>query len=327
MRSWLCAYLLLPLLSFSQKKDTLFKYLDSTLQPTNGKNAAYFGVAIKDGKSWMLYALYPDTTLVIKAWFKDRQLQIKDGPYTLYYPKRMVAQAGYYKENKMNGIWQTWHSNGQKKDSGLIKNNLLTGLWKEWYPSGRLKFECTYQENSAYTVKSVSNAYYGIKNGGFTSWYEDGTMESNGTYTNDIMEGEWKFYHTNGTPSTVEQYKYGKVVSLLCFDTTGKGTGEFCSIDKPALLKGFGNYQQYIYQNLLWPQEAIQNNIEGEVRVRFAVNKFGQLEKLVIESDKEVLKKAVEELFETMKEWYPAVSHNRNIDWEEQITIPFYRNK
>lgn len=93
------------------------------------------------------------------------------------------------------------------------------------------------------------------------------------------------------------------------------------------MLKGFGNYQQYIYQNLLWPQEAIQNNIEGEVRVRFAVNKFGQLEKLVIESDKEVLKKAVEELFETMKEWYPAVSHNRNIDWEEQITIPFYRNK
>lgn len=327
MKCWVCVFLLLPLLSFSQKKDTLFKFLDSTLQPTNEKNAAYFGVAIKDGKSWMLYALYPDTTPVIKAWFKDRQLKIKDGPYTLYYPKRLVAQEGYYRENQMNGVWQTWHSNGHKKDSGFIKNNQLTGPWKEWYPNGKLKFECTYQETSANIIVPVPGTYYGIRNGTFTGWYEEGSIESTGSYVNDIMEGEWKFYHPNGKPSTIEKYEKGKIVSLHCFDTTGIETGEFCSIDKPALLKDFGNYQEFIYQNLLWPQEAIQQNIEGEVKVRFTVTKSGSLENLVIQSDKAVLKKAVEDLFGSMKEWYPAVSHNRIVDWEEQLTIPFYRNK
>ncbi len=50
------------------------------------------------------------------------------------------------------------------------------------------------------------------------------------------------------------------------------------------------------------------------------------LEDLVVESDQEVLKKAVIELFGYMKEWYPAVSHNRVVDWEDKMEIPFYRN-
>jgi TonB family protein len=327
MKFCLSFLLALPLLSLSQKKDTVLKYLDSNLQPTNEKNAVFFGVAIKDEKGWMLYALYPDTTPIIRAWFRDRQLKIKNGPYTLYYPKRIVAQLGYYAENRMNGIWQTWHSNGVKKDSGMMKNDRLTGQWKEWYSSGKLMYECEYQESPLNIVSPLPGAYFGISHGSFTSWYENGNRESAGHYQNDMMTGEWKWFHANGQPSTIEQYENGKIISLQCFDTTGRETGEFCSIAKPALLKGFGDYQEYVFQNLLWPEEAIQKKIEGEVKVSFEINKHGHLINLVIESDKEILKKAVEELFETMKEWYPAVSHNRVIDWQEKMTIPFYRNR
>lgn len=60
------------------------------------------------------------------------------------------------------------------------------------------------------------------------------------------------------------------------------------------------------------------------MKVQFTINKHGVLENLVLESEQEILKKAVLELFEHMKEWYPAVSHNRAIRSEEKMTIPFY---
>ena len=320
-------FLFFPLLSFAQKKDTVFNYLDSSLQPSDEKDAAYFGVAIRKQEGWLLYALYADTTPVIKAWFKDKKLQIKNGPYTIYYPKHIVAQQGYYRENKMNGVWQSWHPNGHKKDSGMMINNQLVGPWKEWYANGMLMYDCNYTNQPVNWPSQLLSPQFALKDGNFTSWYNNGNMESTGVYKNDVMEGEWNWFHSNGKQSTIEHYKEGKVVSLQCFDTTGKETGEFCSITKPALLKGFGDYKEFIFQNLTWPEEALKKNIEGTVNVRFTVNKTGSLENLTVEADQDVFKKAVLELFESMKEWDPAVSHNRDIDWEEEMTIPFTKNK
>ena len=84
-------------MSFSQKKDTVFKFLDASLQLTTKKNAVYFGVAVKKKEGRLLQALYPDTTPVIKAWFKDKQLKINNGPYTLFYPKHTIAQVGIWR--------------------------------------------------------------------------------------------------------------------------------------------------------------------------------------------------------------------------------------
>jgi hypothetical protein len=43
------------------------------------------------------------------------------------------------------------------------------------------------------------------------------------------------------------------------------------------------------------------------VKVQFTINKHGVLENLVLECEQEILKKAVLELFDQMKDWYPAV--------------------
>lgn len=52
--------LLVPVLSFAQKKDTVFKYLNVNLEPTSRRDdAAYFGVAVRQHDGWLLYALYP----------------------------------------------------------------------------------------------------------------------------------------------------------------------------------------------------------------------------------------------------------------------------
>ncbi len=64
--------------------------------------------------------------------------------------------------------------------------------------------------------------------------------------------------------------------------------------------------------------------MEGNVKVSFRVNTRGRLENLQIKSDFPILNKAVEELVAGMKDWYPAVSHNRIVDSDEEFVIPFY---
>jgi TonB family protein len=318
-----------PFLSHAQNKDTVLKYLDEQLHLTTKKNAVYYGVAVKQGDHWMLYALYPDTTPILKAYFRDRELKIKDGPYHAFYPKRLKAQQGYYADNLMYGIWQTWYTNGQLKDSGMVNNNQMTGEWKTWYPNGQLMILEHYKERpDSLKTRAVfaqfNNIYTGYRDGEIRTWYPDGKLESSGTFANDQMQGTWKWYHDNGHPSTVEEYHQAKLTAIECFDTLGNKTGDFCAVARPAVLQEYGNYKEFIYQNLRWPEEAFKKKIQGEVKVQFTINKHGVLENLVLECEQEILKKAVLELFDQMKDWYPAVSHNRAISSEEKMTIPFY---
>lgn len=328
MRAYLLLLLFVPAYSFGQKKDTVFRYLDENLQLTTKAKAAFYGVSIKQVDHWYLYAIYSDTTPLIKANFKDKQLQVKHGYFCLYYPQRKKAQEGMYTENKKNGVWQSWYESGNHKDSGSLSNNLIVNEWKVWHENGQLYLLTHYKDHvdpvGAVTMNLISP--YGVKQGLQKTWYADGVLESEGNFENDQMHGEWKWYHENGKLSTIEYYNKGKVTEMKCFDSTGNETGDFCSIAKPALLKGHGNYKDFIRAHLLWPEEAVKKKIEGVVKARFRVDKWGMLKDLKLEGNSPLLKKAVEDLFLEMKEWYPAISHNRAVEWEEEIDIPFFLN-
>lgn len=332
---WIALLLLFPFMAFAQKKgkDTTLIFLDEALEVTTEKKSAFVGVSVKVENGWMVYALYPDTTPVLRAYYKDKALKIKEGPYTVYYPKKQKAKEGFYHDGKMYGNWRFWYSNGQLKDSGRILDDHLAGHWKTWYSNGTLMSESNFDEkpnlNSLQLMQVAATSpppYAGNRNGAFTSWYTNGYKESEGLFRNNLMEGDWHWFHPNGKQSTIETYKNGVVNNLQCFDTSGRAMPDLCTIESPAQLKLYGNYKTFIFENLTWPEEARKKKIQGDVRVRFQVNKEGQLQNLVIQCDQPVLQKAVEELFSYMKEWYPAVSHNRIVVWEDEMVIPFRRD-
>src|SRR5688572_17566303 len=132
---WMALLLLAPFMALAQKKskDTALVFLDEALEVTTEKKGAFVGVSVKVENGWMVYALYPDTTPVMRAYYKDKALKIKEGPYTIYYPKSKKAKEGYYHDGKMNGNWRFWYANGQLKDSGRLVKNHLAGRWKTWY--------------------------------------------------------------------------------------------------------------------------------------------------------------------------------------------------
>jgi antitoxin component YwqK of YwqJK toxin-antitoxin module len=130
------------------QKDSVRKYLDADLHFTTKKEMVYPAMAIKTKDHWVLYAVYPDTAVLLTVYFKDAALTIKDGPFILYHPKRIKAQSGNFKDNAASGSWQSWYINGQLKNEGTIIDNQFSGVWKAWYQTGQLMSERTYHYDS-----------------------------------------------------------------------------------------------------------------------------------------------------------------------------------
>lgn len=326
----LILFLCIPLFAPGQKKDTLRYFFDDSFSPTTKDKAVYYGISIQEADHWFLYAVYPDNTPVLRAYYKDKKLKQKDGPYTLYYTGRKTAIACNYRNNKKSGLWLSWYENGQLKDSCMLMDDQIVGEYRKWFASGQLNLVCNYakstdvQTSLPLTINDITNLE--LKDGLFQNWYENGHKESEGNFRNNQMTGVWHFYYENGKQSTTERYSEGKLVDLTCYDSTGKEAGEFCSISKPATVKGIGDYRQYIADNLLWPAEALKKGITGTVKVKLRVSKSGELVQLELQSTEAVLKGAVDDLFSGFKEWYPAISHNRPVVWQDEFEVPFYRD-
>ncbi len=338
VRWYSCMMLLLLTLPSLAQRDSVRKYLDADMQFTTRKNAVYAAMAIKSNDHWLLYAVYPDTTVLLQVYFKDAGLSIKDGSYTLYHPKRIIAQQGTFKDNVPNGKWQSWYPNGQLKNEGLLLNNHFSGNWKSWYDNGQLMSDQSFAYNEAggATVHQLSPAKTVEKlmddfspervlEGKSATWYKNGKQESLLNYHNDTLSGPCSWFHENGRLSSKETYLNGKVTELECYDSTGKYTGATCSILKlPLLVHPFFTALDYIEFEL--HKEKNKGVEEGDVEVSFMVTKTGKVEHLVfISSPDPNLTKLVKRIFEDMPVWSPAVTHNRATDYPVTLTIPYYR--
>jgi antitoxin component YwqK of YwqJK toxin-antitoxin module len=329
MKRILSILVFIPLFAASQRNDTVMKFLNANLEFTSEQYAVYYGVAVKRTEGWFLYALYPDTTPLLKVHYKDRALKVKEGHYASYYPGNRLAHSGHYHNNMKTGIWQSWYENGQRKDSGFYTDNYMTGIWKRWYENGSPASVSGYLSTFTYEEQQRMRLTgqvpeSGARDGSFVTWYPNGNKESEGVYRNSLLQGRWLWYHENGKLSTEETYSNGVLSDLTCFDSSGKESGNLCGISKPAVLKGIGDFRSFLMENLSWPPEAIKNRIEGTVWVSFSVDKNGKLQGLYITGLSNVLRNAVNEFFQKLPDWEPAVSHNRVVEWKEMVEIPFY---
>lgn len=346
-------------------QDTIRRYLNNRLEFVNKSNAMFPALQIKSGDHWLLYAVYADTNVMLKAFFQDKDLTIKDGPFTLYHPKRIRTVEGWYKNNIKQGIWKYWYPNGQLKDSGAFKNNYYVGEWKSWDDSGRLA-EISHHPDSAiiqivaesYTtprqrktailagdttvarLEGVSIRYYpsgfsldsgayayNLKHGRWKYWYKNGKLESTGIYVRNRQEGEWEYFREDGTRSTKEKYANNKVVSLECFDEQGNASGNSCSLLKPPVAQGkYVDFTQYALDNMFWPEGLKKSDITGDVMIEYTITKEGKMKDLkVVSSPHQLMSDEVLRFFKTLEHWSPAISHNRPIEYTARFKVPFYR--
>jgi antitoxin component YwqK of YwqJK toxin-antitoxin module len=357
--------LLVALPAFTQSRDTLRKYLNDNLELTTRNKASYAALAIKESDHWLLYAVYPDNNPLLKMYFADKELSNRDGPFQLYYQNNKLAASGYYLNDQKNGVWRQWYENGQLNDSGLVANDQTAGGWKWWYENGGLYREIHFMEADSLpnspgkfspetkmpgligghpkisilhglwteyhekgSLKTKGQYRNGKKTGYWENSYPDGKKESQGHYEEDVQEGTWEYFHANGIISTREIYRQNKLTGMECYDEQGSKTSDFCSIQKPAvpLLEVHEDFNNYLLDHLFWPKELEGKEVNGMVKLDYTISKEGKLTQLNIrESPHELISKEVERFFHSISGWYPAVSHNRPIDFTAKMEIPFIR--
>jgi antitoxin component YwqK of YwqJK toxin-antitoxin module len=322
------------------QKDSVRKYLDADLHFTTKKEMVYPAMAIKTKDHWVLYAVYPDTTVLLTVYFKDAALTIKDGPFILYHPKRIKAQSGNFKDNAASGSWQSWYINGQLKNEGTIIDNQFSGVWKAWYQTGQLMSERTYhydspdgtpahQHSPEYRVEKVLDDFTpeGKLEGSCKTWYENGSKESEVNYHNDSLTGSCSWYRPNGHLSSKELYENGKVTALECYDEEGRLTGSTCSILKlPLFIHPFLSAEDFIIDEL-HKEKNRDIKQEGEAMVNFTVSSSGKIVDLTIANSPDpALSKHIIKIITGMPDWSPAITHNRKINYPVKLIIPYYRN-
>ena len=348
--------------SFCQEKDVAKRYLDGTFSLTTRNKMVYPAHAFPSDNHWVLQATYLNNAPLLTVHFKDKNLTVMDGPYELYFPNKMLARSGDYRNGYRNGVWRSWIENGRLQDSGAIINNQLVGTWHTWHHNGNLAQVIDYTSDPTSfkasadskiplkqtTMVPPNNLLHGNKDGRFIRyyqnrqmsdsgrfsnnkktglwkiWFDTGQLEATGNFVDDSLQGEWTWYRENGTIATKETYKQNKLVSLQCFDETGKFTGDYCNILKPPVpLGNYVDFDTYVLDNIILPKELRNTRLEGVVKINCTISKDGKVMAVKIDGCRyESLQKEIEKFFVGIKEWSPAILHNRPVDYEFQYTLP-----
>ncbi|HXB40917.1 MAG TPA: tetratricopeptide repeat protein [Bacteroidia bacterium] len=232
---------------------------------------------------------HPNGKVLETATFSKNK---RNGPYVHYYEDGAKKSEGTIKEDNNSGTYKAWHKNGNLQEEGQYNDKgLNSGIWKKYTADGKLNEEILYSEkgkaisNKFYSHKgqienelfynkseelSESKSYDGTgkvmndqkkkgKNFPVTFYRINGNKISEGTYTEDKQDGEWKYYNVDGYVSEDENYKEGKLHGKYqSFHNNNKVKVE-CEY-KNGLIEGI--YKTYYINGTLERQGYYVNNAE-----------------------------------------------------------------
>lgn len=127
--------------------------------------------------------------LLTKTHYKNL---LKEGEFESYYENGVKKSSEIYIHDTLT-FENTWYDNGKTKSVAKYKNGLLDGLFLEYYYTGNKKTEQIY-------VK-------GLKNGAYTSYFNNGNKYNVGTFENDELKGKLDFYSEKGEYKGSKEYK------------------------------------------------------------------------------------------------------------------------
>lgn len=226
------------------ENDTLSKYYREKYNE-NGKLTQEHLI---DGKAKPYLKVFGDSInefYYLKSGYSSLK---EDGYLESHYLNGQVAEQGYYKSGK-DGVWKSFYSDGtlkfvgkyiadsdytpEKKDSihtyyysngnieriefykaevknvkgiggGILVSDKI-GTWKTYYKNGQLKETTEYNDDRG-----------NFKQGKYFSYYENGNIHREGTFSQNELKGEFKTYYKNGNlQEVVSNYRFGAKNGLV----------------------------------------------------------------------------------------------------------------
>jgi uncharacterized protein len=137
------------------------------------------------------------STKLDKEWL-DSIIAKSDSSYTKPYYRTDFVTASYYINKKDSSVCQV-----MKDSAGLIRQIIIAKKdirtsFGQYYPNGQLQADLPLDN-------------YGHYHGTATYYFMNGSIQSQGNYSNGLKNGQWKNYDEKG-----------KLVSLEEYDTNGQ---------------------------------------------------------------------------------------------------------
>jgi TonB family protein len=251
------------------------------------------------------------------VYFGKRYLDANEVPHADdYYISGKIQMTGtYLKKNykKKNGLFTWYYESGQIEYSGnYIKGNKV-GKWTWWRDSGQVEKILIYNEK-------------GLLHGPASYWFANGELDSEGSYVNGLYDGIWKFYHENGQESSREVYSKGKLLALELWNEAGEPekVKTLSTHIEPEFVGGETAMAEFIRANVVYPEVARKNMIQGIVYIQFVVGYTGELENIIVlKSAHQLLDDEALRVIKLMPAWIPGKMHNRPVRVRYQIPIRF----
>lgn len=148
-----------------------------------------------------------------------RDLTIMDKKLNLacHFNKGIKSCGNYNEDNKKDGVWYVFHTNGNLNRYGELVNDKATNLWEYYYTDGKKSAEYMYKDdnmNGAYKrfyrngkISEEGSYLEDSLDGEFKSYYMNGNLKSKGNYINNKYDSEWRTYYVNGNPKGIFNYK------------------------------------------------------------------------------------------------------------------------
>jgi antitoxin component YwqK of YwqJK toxin-antitoxin module len=130
----------------------------------------------------------------------------REGKWNHFFENGQVKSEGEYVNNRQHGVWQFYFKEGKKEQTGNFSNGYFDGEWTWFYPDGSVARKENYKsgkrdglffELSKMGDTTIVGKYNeGLQNG---LWiYCVGDIIEKGKYVNDLRQGTWRGYYSNG---------------------------------------------------------------------------------------------------------------------------------
>lgn len=182
---------------------------------------------------------------------------------------------------------------------------------------------CWQVENYAMMGPLVSSEQFRDKeakilNGKSAFMRADGSLDSTGTFTNGKPNGTWLYFDPTGKLVKEKQYTMGELISTISTESNN-------NLDVEARFEGGANaWMRYLIQNLRYPQYALSNKIQGDVKVGFIVDEKGRVRgEMILKSVEFSLDHEALRLIRESPKWVAAMRNGASVTSYAQQGILF----
>lgn len=294
------------------------KYFDYKGHDTTAVNARFYSLIEHTDSGWRRRDYYlHNLSLEKEGLYTDSACQIASGWFRSWYPTRMLAAVGMYRNGQKQGVWLEYYSDGGLADSSSWDSGRPVGIGMSWYRNGWPKDSCHFAADGS-----------GMELG----WFSNGQPSVAGRYAAGRRKtGRWTYFNRNGEKSAFEVFDaQGRLLIKQYYNERGALSADTAGRDRVAQFPGGDKgWARYLERSIYFPERFVA--AKGDVPVVIVaatVDEDGR----VVDAEVSVpfypaFDRIALDAVQRSPAWMPAVDHNRRVSSRIRETIVFTNNK